>query len=208
MCYHVFNRGNALGKVFTKPAEYDAFLEQSVDACTRIPMRVLGWCLVPTGFHFVVRPHEDGDLGRWIQGIMTSHALRFNRDHKTSGHVWAGRFKSFPVQPDEHLLELLRFVERTPLRAKLVGRAEDWRWTSLAHRIHEPDAPLLSPSPVKLPAGWKGQVNRPQGKAEEDAILKSLQRGSPYGGERWTAATVKRLGLESTIRPRGRPRKT
>jgi putative transposase len=175
-------------------------------ACQRIPMRVLGWCLLPEQFHVVVRPYEDDDLGRWVQGITTAHAGRFNRDHKFSGHVWAGRYKAFPIQADEHLLTVLRFVERAALRAELVDRAEDWRWSSLAHRLEPPKPPLLSPSPVKLPAGWKAAVNRPQRAAEEKAIETSIHRGSPYGGEKWTAAMVKRLGLESTVRPRGRPR--
>jgi putative transposase len=154
----------------------------------------------------VVRPYEDDDLGRWIQGIMTSHALRFNRDHKMSGHVWAGRFKAFPIQPDEHLLSVLRFVERAAVRTEIVERAEDWRWSSLAHRIEKPEPPLLAPIPVKLPSGWKAQVNRPQRPAEEQAIETSIFRGRPYGDEKWTAATVKRFGLESSVRPRGRPR--
>jgi len=133
---------------------------------------------------------------------------RYHSKYEGYGHVWRGRFKAFPVQPDEHLTGLLRFVESNPLRSQLVKRAEDWRWSSLAHRGPKAESEVLAPSPAKLPDRWTALVNRPQREAEMQAIVHSIRRGTPLGSERWTAATVKRLGLESTVRPRGRPRKT
>lgn len=138
---------------------------------------------------------------------MTSHVRRYHRHYHTDGHVWQGRFKAFPIQADEHLLTVLRYVERNPLRAGLVDRAERWRWSSLSLRGQSPVPTILSPSPVKLPKNWPERVNRPQTAAEEQAIRRSIERGAPLGGSVWQRRIVSRLGLESTLRPRGRPRK-
>jgi len=193
--------------VFHKPEDFDAFLQLFVDAGERHPMRILGWCLMPNHFHLVLRPYEDGDLGRWMQWFSTAHVRRYHSHYHSSGHIWQGRFKAFPIQADEHLLTVLRYVERNALRAGLVERAEDWRWTSLALRSLKPVPTILSPSPVKLPGNWTAIVNRAQRAAEEKAVRHSVQRGTPFGGERWTSATAARLNLESSLRPRGRPRK-
>jgi putative transposase len=148
------------------------------------------------------------DFFRWLT---VTHSQRWHAHHGTSGmgHVYQGRFKSFPIAADEHLLAVLRYVERNPLRAGLVERAEDWRWGSLYRRTRgtEEERALLAESPVALGRSWCEHVNRPQSEAEVEAIRRSLQRGQPYGGEKWTDKITRQLGLEHTFRPRGRPRK-
>jgi putative transposase len=121
--------------VFHKPEDYEAFLRLIPLANERLPLRVLGYCLMPNHFHLVLWPREAGDLGRWMQWLMTSHVRRYHRHFGGSGHVWQGRFKAFPIQQDEHLLTVLRYMERNPLRANLVERAEEWRWSSLRDRL-------------------------------------------------------------------------
>lgn len=207
LCYHVLNRGNARAEVFHKPEDFDAFVDLFAPACERLRMRILGWCLMPNHFHLVLRPYDDGDLGRWMQWLLTSHVRRYHRHYHTDGHVWQGRFKAFPIQEDEHLLTVLRYLERNPLRADLVKRAEAWRWSSLALRSLRTPPTILSPSPVKLPRNWVELVNRPQTEAEVAAMKRSIERGTPLGGAVWQRRTADRLGLEQTLRPRGRPRK-
>lgn len=120
------------------------------------------------------------------------------------------RFKSFPVQRDEHFLSVCRYVERNPLRANLVARAEDWRWGSLWARTGEPPAPtrpILADWPVDRPRDWAALVDRPQDEKELAALRLSRDRGRPYGTHRWSAATAAKLGIQSALRPIGRPRK-
>jgi putative transposase len=205
-CYHVINRGNGRAEIFHNDDDYLAFVHLIAQACERIPMRVLGWCLMPNHFHLVVQPYADGDLGRWMQWLLTSHVRRYHRHYGGSGHVWQGRFKAFPIQEDEHLLTVLRYVERNALRAKLVRKAENWRWSSLAPPGEE--FPKLDRGPVPRGRNWKAQVNRPQSEAELKSLRESVNRGAPFGSDRWRTATAKRLGLEFTLNPRGRPRKT
>lgn len=100
-------------------------------------------------------------------------------------------------------------MERNALRAKLVRRAEDWRWGSLCRRLRgsAEQRRLLSHWPLPRPAAWARHVNQPQSDAELVAIRRSVARGQPFGDDRWVEATAKRLGLDSTLRKRGRPKK-
>ena len=205
--YHVINRGNNRGTVFHKDGDYEAFEVLIGQACDRLPMRVLAYCLMPNHFHLVLWPREDGDLSRWMQWLMTSHVRRYHRHYRSSGHVWQGRFKAFPIAADEHLLTVLRYVERNPLRAGLVDHATRWPWSS-RHRWPRSRRPVwLDDGPVPRPADWPSRVNRPQTDAELVALRRCVQRGAPFGNETWAQRTAHRLGLESTRRPRGRPRK-
>ena len=205
IAYHVINRGNAKMRVFDDDDDYDAFLDLIHRACERLRLRVLAYCLMPNHFHLVLWPHNDGDLGRWMQWLLTAHVRRYHSQRGSSGHVWQGRFKAFPIQQDEHLLTVLRYVERNPLRARLVRRAEAWRWSSLRSAKHRPA--FLADWPVACPRNWIRRVNQAETAAELESVQHSVTRGTPFGNVSWSRRTASRLGLESSLRPRGRPRK-
>ena len=123
---------------------------------------------------------------------------------------YQGRFKSFPISTDEYFHQVARYVERNALRANLVNRAEEWRWPSLWRRESGSRAQqkILATWPLAQPSQWLKNVNRPETEAELAAFRRSVNRGQPYGPESWVKRCVGKLGLESTIRPRGRPRRT
>lgn len=118
--YHALNRGNRREAILYEPGDYDAFVEAMIDARARLPVDLLGCCLMPNHFHLVLRPHWDGDLGHWMQWLLTAYARCYRPHYGTTGHDWQGRFKAFPVQYDVHLVTVLRYVERNALRAELV----------------------------------------------------------------------------------------
>lgn len=207
VCYHVLNRGNGRADVFHEPGDFAAFLDLMAAANERLPLRILGYVLMPNHFHLVLWPRGDGDLSRWMQWLLTSHVRRYHRHYHGSGHVWQGRFKAFPIQQDEHLLTVLRYVERNPLGAKLVRRAEAWPWSSLAWRPSRKRPEMLCDWPVRGPRNWVEHVNAVQTEAELADLRRSLTRGAPFGADRWTQQIARQLGLESSLRPRGRPRK-
>ncbi|MEO1530487.1 MAG: hypothetical protein AAFX06_34290, partial [Planctomycetota bacterium] len=124
------------------------------------------------------------------------------------GHVYQQRYKSFPIQDDDHFLVVCRYVERNALRAGLVERAEDWRWGSLWRwrQKPEPDPKLLSSWPISRLPGWVDRVNSSLTEDELAACRLSAQRGKPLGDEGWVESIARRLNLESTMRPRGRKR--
>ena len=207
-CYHVLNRGNGCATVFHKPDDYEAFIALIAEANERLPMRVLAFCLMPNHFHLVLQPHGDGDLSRWMQWLLTSHVRRYHSQYETTGHVWQGRFKAFPIQEDAHLLTALRYVERNPLRAGLVTLAEHWPWSSLHGKKARKSPRWLDSGPVPRGKRWTERVNRPMTEAEEESLRHSVRRGTPFGTPEWKTRTASILGLESSLRPRGRPKRT
>jgi putative transposase len=208
VCYHVINRGNGRRPVFHKDADYEAFLKAMAHACQQIPMRALAYCLMPNHFHLVVWPRRDGELSRWMHWLQNTHVRRYHQHYHSSGHIWQGRFKSFPIQEDEHLLAVLRYAERNPLRANLVRRAERWLWSSARWWEEEEGRPaFLAAGPVPRPRDWLAWVHEPITEAELAALRRSVVRGAPYGELAWMQRTARRLGLEASLRPRGRPPK-
>ena len=148
LCYHVLNRGNNRASVFHKDGDFDAFVDLLAEAKLRNPIRILAYCVLPNHFHLALWPLGDGDLGRWMHWLLTAHVRRYQRHYHSTGHVWQGRFKAFPIQEDEHLLVVLRYIERNPLRAGLVARAEDWSWSSLGAIACRRAEPLLNSGPI------------------------------------------------------------
>ena len=169
-------------------------------------MRVIAYCVMPNHFHLALWPHSNGDLGRWMQWLLTSHVRRYHRCYGSSGHIWQGRFKAFPIQKDDHLLTVLRYIERNPLRAGLVEKAEDWPWSSVRHRATASNSTLLDPGPVPTPENWLHWVNQAQTATELEQLRMSVNRGTPYGSPAWARQTAVELGLEASLQPRGRPR--
>jgi len=207
--YHVLNRANGRAQIFREQGDYFAFEKIMGEAMGRTPIRLLSYCLMPNHWHMVLWPFNDGDLSRFLGWLSQTHAVRWHTARKTvgTGHLYQGRFKSFPVQSDAHFLTVARYVVRNPLRANLVSRADDWRWSSLWRHVrgNEVNPPALSEWPVPRPQGWAQLVNQPQNEAELLALRHSVRRGCPYGEPAWVQETADRLGLESTLRPRGRP---
>lgn len=206
ICYHVLNRGNGGAVVYRDEADYQSFINLIDRTRARLPMRVLAYCLMPNHFHLVLWPHGDSELSRWMQLLTTAYVRRHHRRHDTAGHLWQARFKAFPIQEDAHLFTVLRYVERNPLRAGLVGRAEDWRWSSLPDRLARRGA-RVHPSPLPLPRNWRKRVNGAETAAELEAIRGCVNRGTPMGDPPWASRMAGELGLASTLRPHGRPRK-
>jgi putative transposase len=206
--YHVLNRAVARAALFEKDGDYRAFEKLLDEARDKVPMRLLAWCAMPNHWHLVVWPYQDGDLSEYLRWLTVTHVQRWHAHHHTSGtgSLYQGRFKSFPVQEDDHLLRVCRYVERNALRANLVVRAEEWRWSSLWHRRRRRVA-SLSEWPVPFPDGWLDYVNQPETEAELAALRRSAQRGTPFGDGPWQETTAERLGLQSTLRAGGRPPK-
>ena len=199
----------ARAEVFHKEGDYAAFVDLLAAANERLPMRILGYVLMPNHFHLVLWPHAAGDLSRWMQWLLTSHVRRYHRHYHSSGHVWQGRFKAFPIEQDEHLLTVLRYVERNPLRAGLVERAEDWHVVEPGVANERQAAGDARQVADRLPARLDRLCQRPQTEAEVLALrTEHRPRHTLRRGSLEPAASAKRLGLESSLRPRGRPRKT
>jgi putative transposase len=205
--YHVLNRAVGRNRIFDKPWDFEAFEEVIERTKVRLSMRILAWCVMPNHWHFVLWPHGDGDLSEFMRWLTVTHTQRWHSAHHTagSGPLYQGRFKSFPIQEDEHLWAVLQYVEQNPMRANIVQQAEAWRWSSLWHRMQGDKLGLLDDGPLALPCHWLQHVQTPQTEAELKALRRSVVRSCPFGEASWQEKAAKKLHLESTLRPRGRP---
>ena len=211
MIFHVLNRGVGRSTIFHKDDDFRAFERILADALARVPgVKLLAYCLMSNHWHLELLPSADDELSTLMRWLTVTHTQRYHAHRHTAGtgHIYQGRFKSFPVEATaEAFLPVTRYVERNALRANLVERAQDWRWSSLWRREHGRTDLPLAPWPIERPANWIELVNAPQTEAELAALRRSLVRGRPFGSDAWEAETAARLALAYTLRSRGRPRK-
>jgi putative transposase len=214
MVYHVLNRGNGRMRLFHKAGDYAAFENVLAEGLQRYPIELLTYCVMPNHWHLVVRPGADDAVGRWLGWVGVTHVRRHHEHYHSrgGGHLYQGRFKCFPVAEDDYFLALCRYVEANPVRAELVERAEQWQWSGLWRRSQgdtalEPDLPLAA-WPVERPRNWLALVNRGLHDEQIEGIRTCVQRGRPFGSDRWVQQTADRPGLGFTLRSAGRPRKT
>jgi putative transposase len=212
MPFHVLNRGVNKQTLFHNEFDYAAFEGILSETLEKTPIRILAYCLMPNHWHFVLWPEESGQLAAFMQRLTITHATRWQKhyDRVGLGHVYQGRFKSFPIETEEYLYRVLRYVERNPLRSGLVERAEEWPWGSLWIRDNQAVdyLPLLSDWPISFHGDWVAYVNQIETESELGALRNSCNRGAPYGSPNWITQTTAALGLESTIRKPGRPRRS
>lgn len=209
--YHILNRSNGRQQIFQTEKDYLSFEKILIEAQERTSMRVYSYIVMPNHWHFAVSPRNDGDLAEFTRWLTLTHTQRYHAARKTigGGHLYQGRFKSFLVSTDEYFLTLCRYIERNALRAKLTSRAEDWRWSSLWRRLYGTDKEkfLLEEWPVTIPSHYEDWVNEIGEQETLDQIRNTIRRGNPFGKDEWVQTMVKKFGLESTLKPRGRPRK-
>lgn len=196
-------------RLFHKPGDYEAFERVLAEGLERYPIDLLTYCVMPNHWHLVVRPGTDEALGRWMGWVGVTHVRRHHEHYhrRGGGHLYQGRFKSFPVADDDHFLTLCRYVEANPLRAKLVERAQQWQWSGLGRRRQGGKGLPLGAWPVARPRAWLESVNADLPEEQLDDLRACVQRGRPLGPAEWVQATAARLGLGFTLRGPGRPRK-
>ena len=139
-----------------------------------------------------------------MQWLLTAHVRRYHRRHGTTGHVWQGRLEAFPIEDDHHLVTVLRYVEHYASRAELVARAEEWKWSSLP-AWQRRETWLYRGAPPVRRGQWLERVNEPLSARALQRPRHSVARGRHFCGETWEEV-AKRLGLESCLRPPGRPK--
>jgi putative transposase len=207
LVWHVMNRAIQGVTLFSDRSDYDAFVDTLVEATERFTVQLFAYCVMPNHWHLVVRPGYRGELSRFMQWLAATHAERWRVATGTSGRgaVYQGRFRGVPVEEDRHFLRVCRYVERNPLRARLVDRAEHWLWSSARTGRIDGGSPALAAWPVERPEGWIDLLNRAQPPVVVDSIRSSLSRGVPYGTVEWCDEVV--APGASVGRGRGRPRR-
>jgi putative transposase len=204
--FHVMNRAVRRWCLFESDIEYQACLLILGQALQRYPAELYAYCLMPNHFHLVLKPTKDGQLSRLMQWFSATHSRRWHLRRGTTGTgaVYQGRFKAFPVETDGHFLTVCRYVERNPLRATLVSKAQDWPWSSLSHSPARNCAVRLSAWPVRRQDDWLAWVNTLEPNRDIEQIRSSLVSNLPFGSVGWSEEVAPLLSLRSKVGRRGR----
>jgi len=211
LIYHAINRANARMQIFDHKEDYQLFENVLEEAKEKFNMRILAYCIMPNHWHLVLNPKRNGDLQKFMGWLSMTHTQRWHSHHKTigSGHLYQGRYKSFPVETDGYLLILLKYVEKNPLRAKLVKKAQDWKWSSLWRRekgnIEQKD--LLDQWPFIVPDNYLDQVNSDEENKQLEILRQCVNKSRPLGKEGWCEQMIKKYNLGATLNNPGRPKK-
>jgi putative transposase len=209
LIYHVLNRGNGRMNLFHKDGDFLAFQAVLAEGLNRYPVELLTYCLMRNHWHLVVRPTTDEALGKLMGWVGVTHVRRHHEHYHSrgGGHLYQGRFKSFPVQEDRHFLTLCRYVEANAVRAKAAADVGSWRWSGAYDRLHRNPVLKLAKWPVDRPRNWMALLNDPMDEGKIGQIRTSVKRGRPFGEETWVGRVAERLSLQHTMREAGRPRK-
>jgi|SRR3989344_4330849 len=183
--YHVINRANGRHTIFHNAGDYQDFEYLLNEIRETYDMRILAYVIMPNHWHLLLYPKNDGDLSKALQWLGTSHARRHHTRKGTigGGHLYQGRYKSFPIEKDSHLLTVLKYIERNPTRARLSPTPEAWKWGSAFRRsCGTPQAKsLLGELPVNLPRNYRQWINDPEPSEELEKLRHSVNKGLAYG---------------------------
>ncbi len=208
--YHMLNRANRRSTIFEKQADYEAFERILIDAVERFDIELFSYCLMPNHWHLVVRPQVDGAMSRFAQWLQLTHTQRYHAHHHSAGlgHLYQGRYKSFPIQDDDHFLTVNRYVERNAYSADLCDAPENWKFGSLWRWKYgtAKEKSLLTTWPIPRIKNWANWVTTALTDREVSRLKWSIQRGCPFGEDTWVESIARKYDLESTLRPRGRPK--
>jgi len=205
--HHVTQRGSNRTDIFLDRQDREFFLECLRKWSGQTKTRVLAYCLMTNHFHLLLAPGTEQGLGRCLHGITFRYAQYFNWRHRRCGRLWQNRYFSCPVEAGSHLWAVARYIERNPVRAGIVRRVEDWRWSSAeAHTRGTADPALSEP-------GWLARDELPEYRryltetGMEEEIRKATSTGRPLGTADFLARLERRLRRTLAAQPVGRPRK-
>ena len=207
--HHITQRGNGKQNVFANDKDREVYLKAFFDYASRYSLRVWGYCLMSNHVHFVAVPENQQSLARVFGRTHADYARYANVVRRSCGHFWQARFYSCALDP-RHAGEALAYVERNPVRAGLVERAEEYPWSSAAAHCGNDDVDgLLDMEQWRRSftnEHWRRVLELGLRDAGlEERIREATRRGHPLGESGFTERVSQALGRDVSPRPPGRP---
>ena len=206
--HHVTQRGNRREDVFFKEADRLAYLEWLAQYCKKWQVEVLAYCLMTNHIHLVLKPNTEEGLQRVLKPLHMRYAQRVNKSKNWKGHVWQGRFFSSPLD-DAYTWAAIRYVERNPVRAGMVEKAESYPWSSAAAHCGLMENSLLSPltemERAITESSWSDWLALPEDEQAIQVLRQNVEKGLPSGSEFFIDSLEKLANKSLRFRPQGRP---
>jgi putative transposase len=207
--HHVTHRGNRRLDIFREDVDYRFYLRKLSEYTRQYAIDLYSYCLMNNHVHLIPVPDSRTALSSCLHDLHGLYADYFNRKYELSGHLWQERFFAC-VLDNSHLWNAIRYVERNPVRAEIVTRAENYHWSSAqAHcRLREDD--LLDedfPPPGLIP-DWSLWLESELSDSELEQIRSATHKGIPYSSKAFAQGLESLLGIRILPRKKGRPIKT
>ena len=193
--HHVTQRGNGRAQTFFEEGDYALYLDLLADAARRAQAEVWAYCLMPNHVHIVLTPSDQDGLARTFGELHRRYTGYVNARRRTTGHLWQSRFGSVAMD-EPHFVTALRYVALNPVRARLVGRAQDWRWSSTAALVAGADDHVVTVAPALERVGdFAAFLSQEFDEALSYAALRKAESvGRPVGSAEWLADMEERTG--------------
>lgn len=209
--HHITQRGNRREDVFFSDKDRVAYLGWLVEYTEKHRVDVLAYCLMTNHIHLVAVPSTEEGLHQALKPLHMRYAQRINRLKRWKGHLWQGRFFSSALDED-YLWAAIRYVERNPVRAKIVRKAENYPWSSAATHTGLREDPVLTRKAVwrrqfESIGDWSAWLAEGDDPEHLNVIRRNIEKGLPCGSERFVRKLEKLVGRSLEFRPRGRPKK-
>jgi len=207
--HHIIQRGNNRQDVFFDDKDKKYYLDMLNKYSKECECKINAYCLMNNHIHILMVPQQDNSLAKTMQKVSLKYTQYINKKFKRTGRLWECRFHSAVVDSESYLWTVCRYIERNPVRAKMVEKPRDYIWSSARFQVTDNKSGFLEPV-------WKDPVERQEyekflnasGKKEEnDMVKKRTYAGKPIGSEKFTEKIVEMLGIVINPRPKGRPRK-
>jgi putative transposase len=203
--HHVTQRGNRGERTFFSDDDYALYVDLLKECSARAGTQVWAWCLLPTHVHLILVPGGDDGLRAALGEVHRRYTRHVNARQGWRGHLWQDRFASFPVD-EEWVLTCARYVELSPIRAQLVERPEQWRWSSARAHLGLAEDGITETGPLlDAVADWRGFLDAGIADADRDTIRGRERTGYALGSDSFLSRISATVGRSVAPRPRGRP---
>jgi len=209
MPHHVTQRGNRKLDVFFCDADRQQFLQFVFQYSNQHCLDILAYCLMMNHDHFICIPSQENTLAAVYKPVHMRYSQYINWKYSTVGCLWQGRFFSCPMD-EPHLWSAIRYVERNPVRAGIVKRAEDYAWSSASAHCGLRKDPIIAPIPGSIhvtAANWSNWLADPEDEDLLEEIRNHTRTGRPFGNKAFIENLEAQLGRSLYVLPRGRPKK-
>ena len=210
--HHITQRGNRREDIFFTDEDREIYLAWLTDYCQEHNVDILAYCLMTNHIHLVAVPTTKEGLQNVLKPLHMRYAQRFNRQRGLKGHVWQGRYFSAPLD-DSYLWAAIRYVERNPVRAGIVKKAELYQWSSAAAHCHINEDKVLTSnahwrsllSDIKDWSNWLAEDDEPE---KVTIIRRNIEKGLPCGSDAFLKKLEKKVNRALKYKPQGRPKKS
>jgi putative transposase len=202
--HHVTQRGNRRERTFFEDGDYALYLDLLADAAKQAHAEIWSYCLMPNHVHIIIVPSDVDGLWRTFRRVHRDYTGYINARMRVTGHLWQGRYGSVAMD-EAHLHAALRYVALNPVRARLVGRAEDWQWSSVRAHLAGEDNEVVKVAPALERVGdFKAFLSEAFDEAMTYAALRRAESvGRPIGSKAWLADMEAKTGMTLAPQKRG-----